>query len=77
MAVKRKSKQDLMEELFLISAEALITRLRSGEATPGDVKNAIQFLKDNNINCDVKTGPTHLMQEMVNSLPFLGDEELN
>lgn len=78
MAVKAKqTKSDLMEALFLVAAETLISRLRSGEATPSDVKNAIQFLKDNNINCDVKSGPTHLMQELISELPFLGDEEIN
>lgn len=68
-----KNKADLMEELFIISAKALINKLRSGDATPGDVKNAIQFLKDNNVNCDAKKGPPDLMLELLDELPF-GDE---
>lgn len=71
------TKNDLMEQLFVIAAQELITKLRSGDATPSDFKNAIQFLKDNSINCDVKSGPSHLMKELLAELPFVTDDEMN
>ncbi len=40
---------ELMEKLYCVTAKQLIDRLRSGEATAADIKNAIQFLKDNSI----------------------------
>jgi aspartyl/asparaginyl-tRNA synthetase len=38
-----------MDKLYKETASQLIARLRSGEATAADFKNAIQMLKDNDI----------------------------
>ena len=70
------SKEDLMETLFVTASQKLIARLKSGDATPADFKNAIQLLKDNGITCDVRTGPNDLMKELLAELPF-SEEEMN
>ncbi len=53
------SRLTLMDELFQTVVEQLIEKLRSGEATASDVKNAIQFLKDNDITVAAENFPLH------------------
>lgn len=66
----------LMDKLYRETATQLIARLKSGEASSADIKNAIQFLKDNDISASV--GEYDLLPEIkealadTNVLPFPG-----
>ena len=53
------SRLENMDELFQTVVDELIRKLRSGEATASDVKNAIQFLKDNDITVATENFPLH------------------
>ena len=70
-----QDKEDLMEKLFFSTVGGLTNKLRSGEATPADFKNAIQFLKDNGITATPNRGPKDLMQGLLAELPF-NEEDL-
>ena len=60
--------QSKTSELFDVVCEALITKVTSGEATAAEVKNAIEFLKNNNITAD---GSEHLgLGNLKGALPF-------
>lgn len=72
---KTKNKDDLMEDLFFTVVGGLTSRLRTGEATPQDFKNAIQFLKDNSITVAPTKGPNDLMAGLLAELPF-NEEDL-
>ena len=49
-------------------AQELLDRVRSGEAKPADMSNAIKFLKDNNIDAMPVQGSP--LDGLLNSLPF-------
>ena len=74
-AVAAMTKEELMEKLYMTTANQLIKKLMSGDGTPSDFKNAIQMLKDNHIDCGEKSGPLEWIQSLHEQLPF--DEELN
>ena len=46
--------KDLLELLLEGTAELLVERIQSGEATPADISNALRMLKDNDISVIVK-----------------------
>lgn len=48
--------EDLLGDLLDATAKDLLKRVRSGEASPSDVRNAISLLKDNGITCEVRKG---------------------
>ena len=54
----------LLEESII----SLRNKIKSGEATASDMKNAIQLLKDNNITFDVKKGD--MPDGILDDLPF-------
>ena len=56
----------LMAELLQETTTALLKKIRSGEATPADIKNIRELLKDNSITSD--TG------EEGNELSILSEE---
>lgn len=68
-------KELLAEQLFNTVAEQLIAKIKSGQYTHQDMKNAIEFLKNNNITCDLMTPKVveELLEEM--DLPFTNDNE--
>jgi hypothetical protein len=63
-----KQREDTLAELFEVAALQLIKLLRSGEASSSDYKNAIQFLKDNGITCEVRKG--NPLSQLAEVLPF-------
>lgn len=64
------SKEALAEILFNTVANQLLKRLETGDYTHQDMKNAIEFLKNNNITCDLiePAAVQRLLQDM--DLPF-------
>ena len=64
-------KEQLAEDLFLTTVKTLKAKLESGEATHQDIKNAIEFLKNNNINCDIRKGdiPKGMLDDL--DLPYM------
>ena len=69
-------KEQLAEQLFLSTIKSLRAKLDSGEATHQDVKNAIEFLKNNNINCDIRKGdiPSGLLDDLDLPVTDLGGD---
>ena len=63
--------EELLYTLMEASAEELLARIKSGEASPQDISNAIRLCKENGIDIHVKKGePLDVLSE---SLPFEGD----
>lgn len=71
------SKEVLAEILFNTVANQLLKRLESGDYAHQDMKNAIEFLKNNSITCDLRnpTAVQGLLQDM--DLPFTNNMEAN
>jgi hypothetical protein len=59
---------DLLSNLFSATVAALTAKIKGGKASAGDLKNAIQLLKDNGVTCEVKkANPFDRLKE---DLPF-------
>lgn len=57
-----------LSDLHSAVAEELLERVKSGEAKPADISNAIKFLKDNNIDSlPVEGNP---LDALMKGLPF-------
>lgn len=67
-------KELLAQELFVIVAKQLKEKLDRGEYTHQDMKNAIEFLKNNNITTDINSAEvaSGLLEEL--DLPFANTE---
>jgi hypothetical protein len=64
---------DLLGNLFSATVAALTAKIKGGKASAGDLKNAIQLLKDNNITCEVKkANPFDRLKE---TLPFKSETQ--
>jgi hypothetical protein len=48
--------ETLLAELLEETTRQLLARIKAGEASPADFKNARELLKDNNITSDVQEG---------------------
>ncbi len=60
--------KQMLNGLHVAVAQELLDRVKSGEAKPADISNAIKFLKDNNIDAlPVEGSP---LEGLLNSLPF-------
>lgn len=62
------SLEQTLATLHTAVATELLDRVRSGEARPADISNAIKFLKDNNIDAMPVQGSP--LDGLLNSLPF-------
>lgn len=71
--MSNRATEALLAELHNQTAEYLIERLRSGQATPAEVSNAIRFLKDNGI--EAVPEESDAIHRIVNSLPNFEDSE--
>ncbi len=71
MGNKRELEEKLATLLETI-ADVLAAKIKAGEATPQDFKNAIELLKNNGITCEITKGknPLGILKE---SLPFGSD----
>ena len=47
----------LLDQLFDATLTELLNRVRSGEASPSDIANALKFLQQNGISANVKAKP--------------------
>lgn len=75
MATKRKSDLDL-NPLFNATAEALLARVNSGEATAAELSAAISFLKLNGISADVNhNDKLKRLREGFTDAPFAFDND--
>lgn len=75
MAKKGSATPDELGSLHAIIAKELKARIQSGEATAADISNAIKFLKDNGISCDVNDDAN--LKYLADEAPvFLTDAEL-
>lgn len=64
-------REDALGVLFDVMVEALLDKVKSGEASPGDYKNIIQLLKDNGITAEIRSGSP--LEELSNIVPFSGE----
>lgn len=48
--------EEKLSKLLECTVEHLTQKVLSGEISPSDVKNIIQLMRDNGINCEVKAG---------------------
>ena len=62
------SLEQTLATLHTAVAQELLDRVRSGEAKPADISNAIKFLKDNNIDAMPVQGSP--LDGLMGSLPF-------
>ena len=62
------SLEQTLATLHTAVATELLDRVRSGEAKPADISNAIKFLKDNHIDAMPVQGSP--LDGLLNSLPF-------
>ena len=65
------SLEQTLATLHTAVATELLDRVRSGEARPADISNAIQFLKDNHIDAMPVQGSP--LDGLLNSLPFISE----
>lgn len=70
---EKRSKADILEELSVVMAEELLSRIQSGEATPADLGVARALLKDNNIIVNAESD--HPATKLAVVLPF-GDKKV-
>ncbi len=62
------SLEQTLATLHTAVAQELLDRVRSGEAKPADMSNAIKFLKDNNIDAMPVQGSP--LDGLLGALPF-------
>lgn len=62
------SLEQTLELLHVAVAEELLERVRTGEAKPADIANAIKFLKDNNVDAVITEDSP--MKNLLDNLPF-------
>lgn len=62
------SLEQTLSTLHTAVAQELLDRVRSGDAKPADISNAIKFLKDNNIDAMPVQGSP--LDGLMGSLPF-------
>lgn len=75
MAKNGSATSDALGSLHAVVAKELRARIESGEATAADISNAIKFLKDNGISCDVNDYDN--LKHIADEVPvFLSDAEL-
>ena len=63
-----KSKEELLDQLHRITAEELIDRIISGDASSGDLGVAVRFLKDNGIDLSEKAASP--IRDLASIVPF-------
>lgn len=61
-----RATEQTLSMLHELTAQALIERIKSGEATSADLNAAIKFLKDNDISCVVTQSDP--MKELIDGL---------
>ena len=66
-----RASEDVLSELHSLVAQALIEKIKSGDATSADYNAAIKFLKDNSISCIGEQNDD--MKELIDSLPSYDD----
>lgn len=72
--MSKRATEALLAELHNQTAKHLIERLKSGQATPAEVGNAIRFLKDNGIEAVPEENDK--LNQIVQHLPdFESDED--
>lgn len=65
--------EEKLSKLLECTIEHLTEKVLSGEISPSDVKNIIQLMRDNNINCDAKPGtPINGLLEVLPDFDFDG-----
>lgn len=71
MNQKKHKAEELMVDLMLKVVEDLKYKIEAGEASSGDVRNAISLLKDNSITVAITKGdPKSILKEAEEELPF-------
>lgn len=66
--MSNKAADELLAAMHDALAQALLDRIRSGEATASDLNVARQFLKDNHVSADPTEGSP--LGNLVADLPF-------
>jgi hypothetical protein len=62
-----RASEQTLSMLHELTAQALIDKIKSGEATSADLNAAIKFLKDNDISCVVSQNDP--MKDLIDELP--------
>jgi len=68
-----KPDEQALTDLFNVTVKALTEKIRAGKPTAGDIKNAIQLLKDNNINAEIKKADP--FERLNEKLPFTAESD--
>lgn len=76
-----KANEDALNLLHSLVAQDLIKRIKTGEATPQEISQAIKFLKDNEVTADIThSAPLKQLENTVTDigeLPFMEEEDVN
>ena len=73
--VSTKATEELLAKLHAATAQELLTRILSGEASAAELGVTIKFLKDNNIEADL-SDPEAVTNKLKQALPdFPADEK--
>jgi len=68
-----RATEELLDALHGAIAEDLVTKIRSGDASPAELAAAIRFLKDNNITAVPDLNPG--LKALAEDLPSFIDSE--
>lgn len=72
---KRDKIEELLAQLHLHTIEKILNNVKSSEASPQDIRNAITILKDNGFTMrDVPSDapdPSHFLEDLNKNLPKL------
>lgn len=69
---KKQVEQTLLE-LLDATAEEILRRVKSGEAGPQDISNAIRLLKENDIDIHIREGDASGLLDKLEDLPVSGE----
>lgn len=70
---KKHKAEGLMVDLMYIITEELMYKIKSGEASSQDMRNAISLLKDNGVTVDITQGEPLSVIQTGEELPFESD----
>ena len=74
---KKHNVEQTLLDLLEATAEELLRRVKSGEAGPQDISNAIRMMKENDIDIHINQGDPDDILRQLEDLPFESDKVVN
>lgn len=74
---KKHNVEQTLLDLLEATAEELLRRVKSGEAGPQDISNAIRMMKENDIDIHINQGDPDDILSQLEDLPFESDKVVN